>query len=190
MKVAAIIGGCVAVAVAGGLALAFPDKVAIHGWMPALRVGAYFGLLSFTLVSAFRAGGGPERLAVAIIVVQAVADLAGHSLLRRQVAHADPLHLFLDSVVLVAFVAIALRANRFWTLCLSAMQFIMVLAHLARALDAQLLPAAYQIMQTAWSYVQLALIAGGTWTHQRRLTSRGADPSWRSSSRPSTRPPN
>jgi len=67
----------------------------------------------------------------------------------------------------------------------SALLGLGVLGHLARWAGPDAIPWAYAVVLTIWSYPILAIIAIGTFNHQRRLKRLGTDPSWSSSSAPS-----
>ena len=94
-----------------------------------------------------------------------------------------------DVLVFVAFIVLALRANRFWPIWVSALLGLGVLGHLARWAGPDVIPWAYAVVLTIWSYPILAIIALGTFNHQRRLKRFGSDASWSSSSVRSPTPP-
>jgi len=76
--------------------------------------------------------------------------------------------LLVDAAVLVAFVVIALRSERFWPLWVAGLQLTMSMSHFLKALDVALMPRAYAAAAVFWSYPILFIIAFGTWRHQRR----------------------
>ena len=92
--------------------------------------------------------------------------------------------LIVDVCVFFSFVLLALRANRFWPIWVSALLGIGVLASLTMLMGPRVIPWAYAVVLSIWSYPILMLIAVGTHNHQRRLTRDGADPSWTRSSVP------
>ena len=87
-----------------------------------------------------------------------------------------------DAVTFLAFVPIALRADRFWPLWVSAFLGLGVLGHLARLVGPDTFWWAYAVVLTIWSYPIVLLFALGTFLHRRRLARHGADRSWVSSS--------
>lgn len=89
--------------------------------------------------------------------------------------------LLVDLVMLIAFVIMALYAERFWPLWMSAMQVIQVISHLPIIFIPELLPQAYGAVIMIWSYPMLILLAIATYRHQQRLKRYGADKSWSSS---------
>ena len=86
------------------------------------------------------------------------------------------------AIAFLIFVAIALRANRFWPLWVSAFLGLGVLGHLGRMAGPEVYWWAYAVVLTIWSYPIVALIALGTFLHRRRLALNGVDRSWSSSS--------
>lgn len=155
----------------------------------------FLALLIACSAYVFVKGGGPERVGMAIYVAGAaltyltyLAVSAPSSVFRGvEVGVLIP-----DVVTFLAFILLALRANRFWPLWVSALLGVPVVGHVARLLAPQVIPWAYAVVLSIWSYPILLVMVGATWTHQRRLTRNGADPSWTRSSAPlgpRTRPP-
>jgi hypothetical protein len=92
--------------------------------------------------------------------------------------------------MLVALFALALSAERLWPLWVTALQLIGTAGHAAELASPEVIREAYAFVMAFWSYPMLALLAFGTWNHQRRLARFGVDKSWSSSSgRSATRPP-
>lgn len=83
-----------------------------------------------------------------------------------------------DVLVFVAFVILAARANRFWPIWVGALLGLGVLGHLARWAGPEVIPWAYAVILSIWSYPILLIIAVGTFLHQRRLKRDGVDPDW------------
>jgi hypothetical protein len=84
--------------------------------------------------------------------------------------------LVIDAVVLAAFIAIALRSDRFWPLWVAGLQLTNSLSHLMKAIDPDLLPRAYGAAAALWSYPILLILAIGTYrTSRRQLGYRAAD---------------
>lgn len=134
-------------------------------------------MLAVTVHAAFR-GGAPERLAgVAMLAGTALTVVAdtGSTLLFRHVEW--PLF-WIDTGVFAAFLAIALRADRFWPLWLAALQFIAVAAHGARGFDPQILPVAYWWLVGKLSYPMILILCIGVERHQARLRHGYAEKDW------------
>ena len=93
-----------------------------------------------------------------------------------------------DLATFIFFCVLAVRANRFWPIWVSALLGIGVLGSLAMMLHPRVIPWAYAVVLSIWSYPILLLIAFGTHNHRRRLRANGADPSWTRSSAGPGRP--
>jgi hypothetical protein len=141
---------------------------------------AFFYMLFFSvsLYAMFR-GGSPERSATAAYFSVWVFDKLIHLSVPVEYAEMDPWYFLLDLIAWIAFLAIALRAKRFWPLWIVAVQTISMVAHMAKLMDVSIVPRAYYIMQVASSYPILISFAIGTYCHQRRLKANGTDPAWR-----------
>ena len=91
----------------------------------------------------------------------------------------DMVLLFIDLSVCVAMVAIALRANRMYTLWMAGFQILALLAHLARITSDAISPITYAILVIAPSYFQIIILAFGIWLHHKRVKRHGSYRSWR-----------
>ncbi len=144
----------------------------------ALVCSAYVGLK----------GAGPERAAAAVILVGSALSTAAMSGLKY--ASVEIGVFLVDVGALLAFTAIAIRAERLWPLWVTALQIIGTAGHAVKLVDADVIRTAYAIAMAFWSYPMWFLIVLGTWNHRRRLAKFGADKSWSSSSgRSEPRPP-
>lgn len=131
---------------------------------------------------AFIAGGAPERIGTA---AYALAVAATYLILWSHSSEWDAVEfgvLTVDVLVFVIFVVLALRANRFWPIWVSGFLGLAILGHLARMAGPDVIPWAYAVILTIWSYPILALMAFGTFNHHRRLKRFGTDPDWTNSS--------
>lgn len=148
----------------------------------------FIALLVACCAYAFWAGGGPERIGAAAYAVSVFLTIVSASAAPIRF-HSVELGVFLvDVSVFLAFVVLALRANRFWTIWVSALLGLGVLGSLAMLVHPRVIPWAYAVVLSIWSYPILALIVAGTYAHRRRLIRNGADPSWTRSSAPPGRP--
>lgn len=144
-----------------------------------MRTIVFLLFLGAICIHALYRGGGPERWVAGIVIGMVVLDPAVHLFTPLEYAKLDPGHLVIDLAGWIGLFAIALRANRFWPLCVVSLQTIALVAHAARLLDVTIHPKAYMIMQIASSYPLLALLLIGTFNHQKRLKAFGTDRSWR-----------
>lgn len=137
-------------------------------------------------VWAMRRGGGPEKMCSAIFVGMFAVDRIYDLLVRPafELERVDTWLFALDIVVLAAIVPVALRANRLYPMVLAACQLIAVNSHLARDSFEQITPLAYAVMVIAPSYMQLFVLAGGIWTHTKRVERYGPYRDWRLSPTP------
>jgi hypothetical protein len=142
----------------------------------------FLACLTATCVYAWAAGGAPERIGAALF--------AGGSIITFVTVSAVPIRFrdveigvfVVDVVTFLAFVLLALRANRFWPLWVSALLGLGVVSHLAILLHPRVIPWAYAVVLSIWSYPILLTIALGTLRHRQRRIANGADPSWTPSS--------
>jgi hypothetical protein len=142
----------------------------------------YLALLVGCCGYAFWRGGAPERIGAALY--------AGASVLTRIATSASGLHfrsieigvLTIDTLLVLAFLVLALRAERFWPIWVTALQAIGVIGHAAKLASPGVIPWAYAFVLSIWSYPILLLLCIGTYRHQQRLKRSGVDKSWTSSS--------
>ena len=142
----------------------------------------FFALLLVVTLYAFVAGGGPERIGAGAYALACIASHLLFSAPSIKYRFVETGVFIVDIVVFLAFTIIALRANRFWPLWVTALLGLGVLAHLARWAGPGAIPWAYQVIMSIWSYPILALIAVGAFRHRRRLKRFGGDPDWTDSS--------
>ena len=83
-----------------------------------------------------------------------------------------------DLILLVILLAVALHADRFWTLWLVAFHALGTGGHLVRGLDHGIAPIAYAILLASWSYPMILLLVIGTARHARRRKQLGRDRDW------------
>lgn len=134
------------------------------------------------IVSAFVWGGGPERAAAATwLVVFEIGGRLNDSLFgdELQLADIDLYWASADLVAGVCWIAIALYANRNYTLWIAAMQVLAMAAHLSRGLVEAISPIAYVAMVVAPGWCQLFFLAGGLVFHIRRKRKFGPYRDWR-----------
>lgn len=141
----------------------------------------FYALLLAVCVYAFAVGGGPERLGAAVYALACVASHFVFSASPIKFRSVETGVFLVDVLLFVAFAVLALRANRFWPIWVSALLGLGVLAHLARWAGPDTIPWAYQLVMSIWSYPILAIIAIGTYKHRQRLARFGTDRSWSSS---------
>lgn len=137
----------------------------------------FIGLLLICSAYAFVAGGAPERIGAGTYALSVEAThlvLASHS----RWMHVEYGEFTVDALTFLIFVVLALRANRFWPIWVSALLGLGVLGHLARWAGPDVVWYAYVVVLTIWSYPILAIMALGTFNHRLRLKQFGSDRSW------------
>jgi hypothetical protein len=142
-----------------------------------LPLPVYYALLALCLIYALRSGGPPERIGAAILAVGSVISMA---LVLGRADHHRSVEigvLLIDVACFAAFTILALRADRFWPLWVSALAGLGVLGHAGRlSLGPDIGRGAYIISLVLWSYPILVVIAIGTFNHHRRNARGGATP--------------
>jgi hypothetical protein len=134
----------------------------------------YYTLLGLCTIYAILRGGKPERIGAAIMVVGSVLSLAAVWGRADRYRSVETGVLLIDIGVFAAFAILALRADRFWTIWVSALAGLGLLGHLGRwYLGPGMGRGAYVISLVVWSYPILAVIAVGTLNCQRRASHFG-----------------
>ena len=131
----------------------------------------FWALLLLICAYAFWRGQAEERIAAGACLaatIVTVLDIAPVGLRYRSI---DPAQLAIDGAMLLTFVAIALRSDRFWPLWVAGLQLTMSFSHLMKAIDANLIPRVYAAAAVLWSYPILFIILIGTWRAHRRRDS-------------------
>jgi len=151
--------------------------IARPGWPP-MNVMVYGLLLTMCCVYALWRGGVPERIGTAILAAGSlltVAAISGPAVSFRSVEVGV---LIVDLLCIVAFVLLALRAERFWPLWVAAFQIVGTAGHLVKFADPDTIRRVYAFLLAIWSYPILLFLFVGTWRHQKRLARFGIDRSW------------
>lgn len=140
-----------------------------------LRYLIQIGLLTAVTAFAVTRGGKPEKQIAAVLCAMAALDLGFHTITGAagEYGEVDTFHAFNDLWSLAAMLAVALRAERFWTLWVAAFQLIAALSHLIRFLDLEMLRIVYAIVIRAPFWMQIMLVGLGTWNFAHR-SSRAA----------------
>jgi uncharacterized membrane protein YhaH (DUF805 family) len=159
-------------------ALSLPLIALVVALSPRL-VPAIFSVVGLGVcLYALTRGGAPERIAAAMLV--------GGMLLSSVVigmSHGDPavlrtLMALLDIADFIVFAIVAVRANRFWPIWLTAFTGLSMCATLAALLDSERLEWVYLTAGSIWGYPMLVTILIGTRAHRIRLARDGEDPAW------------
>jgi hypothetical protein len=148
-----------------------------------VRLWVQFCCIAALALAAWRWGGGPERVLAGLLLAMAVTDQAYHALLEGADGIFGPAtaHVIIDLAALVVSLAVALSANRVYSLWFAALQMIAAAAHLTIVMPS-VATLAYRLLYVGPSYLQIMLLAGGLWLHRRRVRRHGSYRPWRSSS--------
>lgn len=138
----------------------------------------FYGLFAASSLYALARGGAPERLVALVMIIGVTLTPIVANPASRRFYGVETGLLTLDLLILLAFVAIALRANRFWPMGIVALHSMSVLGHFMKFGDPRLIRSAYMVMLAFWIYPQLLLLVLGTLRHLQRVQRTGADPSW------------
>jgi len=120
-------------------------------------------------------GGAPERIGAAIYTVGTGLTILARGEAAFRFGSVEIGILIVDVAALIAFLLLALRAQRFWPMWMTAFQAIGTAGHLAKLADPEMIRWAYAFLLGIWSYPMLLLLAIGTWRHQQRLKQFGSD---------------
>lgn len=139
-----------------------------------MRYALQILLLALVSVYAWRRAGVTEKGGAALMAFLLFASpvYAAISTKAGQFDRIDLGYLVIDGVVLMAMIGFALVSEKWWPLWLAGAQLIAFLSHFVRLIDASYAPFAYALMMRAPSWVQLAILALGTWLAARRTPAR------------------
>lgn len=139
----------------------------------------------------WRWGASPERWLIGLFIATMVAPSYVARLFGLGNLAFGPnawLYVAIDMVATIAFVAIAINANRNYPLWIAAFQLVALGAHAARGLVDTVSPFAYALLAGGPSYCQLLLIFGGLLRHVQRERRFGPYREWRKLRGPSLLP--
>ena len=136
------------------------------------------GLLLASCLYAGARGGAPERAVAALFFAGVVATHFAFSPWAARWIGVENGVAAVDLCLLLALLLVAAVADRFWTLWFAAFHLVGTAGHVVRAIDVGLTRWEYAFLIAIWSYPMMALLAGGTWLHRRRMARVGRDRAW------------
>lgn len=137
----------------------------------------FWALLLITCGYALWRGRKYEQLSALIFITASVASVLARSSVEERYLGVAQSDLVIDSLVLIALVAIALRSDRFWPLWAAGLQLTISMSHALKAIQPDLLPLAYAAAERFWSYPTLIILFVGAWRqHQRQVSEDRALP--------------
>ena len=131
--------------------------------MPAYQLPVWVWPTALMIVCglAFWRGQDDERLAAAATLANWAITLVVFQPLSDETQWAM---MAVDAVLLVLMVWLALRSNRYWPLFTAGFALLIVVTHIAHALDTGVSGWAYLTAILIWSYLSLFTIGYGAWT--------------------------
>ena len=129
-------------------------------------------------VYAFWRGGAPERLTGLSLLLAALATRMFHVLGAGRFIDVEIGIMTVDIILLGVMIAITLHADRFWPAWVTALHALGTGAHLAKAINPDVIRLAYAVLSVVWSYPIVLLLIIGTMRHSRRVRRRGWDLDW------------
>ncbi|MEA3041047.1 MAG: hypothetical protein QOC65_536 [Sphingomonadales bacterium] len=147
-----------------------------------LPVPVFYGLLALVCLYALALGGAPERIGAGIFLAGAILSTASISSGSARFISVELGVVAVDLVMLAALLALALRAERFWPIWVTALHIVGTAGHAVKAVDPAVMRLGYAIAMALSSYPMLLILVGATWCHRRRLARDGTDRPWSASS--------
>lgn len=136
-------------------------------------------LLSLVIYRSMRDGGLPEKYASTAFGLSFLAEYTWNDIVGLSDFRAfSPFRLGLDGTALIVLVWVALKANRWWPIWLSALQLIVVAGHLAAYLKIPAVSGVYWGMTAVPFYPQLIILLFGIIRHKKRITAVTRYPDW------------
>jgi hypothetical protein len=129
----------------------------------------FIPLLAAVCFYAWLRGGPDERIIATTCLAGTAATLLAISPLHQRYSGVEEGLMLVDLAVLVGFVVVALRSDRFWPLWVAGLQLTTSIGHLLKGIDQELLPRAYGAALQFWSYPILLILVVGTYRRHRRL---------------------
>lgn len=135
------------------------------------RYYIFWVVLLLTCGYALWRGRSDERMSALVFITASVMSVLSRSPVRERYLSLERSDLIIDSLVLIALVAIALRSDRFWPLWVAGLQLTISMSHVLKAIQPDLLPLAYAAAERFWSYPTLIILFVGAWRQHRRQIS-------------------
>lgn len=155
-----------------------------------IRILFFYVLLLAACGYAGRRGGAPERCVAAALIAATLATWAAaiglHGSRAGHFIEVEYVVLAIDALLVLVLLAVALCADRFWPLWMTALHAFGVVGHVAKAIAPEILPNVYQAAHVFSAYPGLVLLIWATRRHQLRRRRTGHDASWSICWRPST----
>lgn len=149
-----------------------------------MRLAIFLAMLLLTAGFALFKGGRPERLVALLFLLGTACSMAFRVPYETRFGMINLEVWIVDLAMLISLTAIALYAERFWTIWMSSFQLVQVISHLPELLIPKLLPSVHILIISLWAYPMFALLLIGTWRHVKRESVFGKERSWSDFSAP------
>lgn len=124
-------------------------------------------------------GGRPERVAGILLFTAALATVLVEVPFRYlNYRDMEAATLLIDASLLVALAALALKANRYWPLWITALHANAVATHLVKFVNPTLLPTVYHVAASTMAIPMAVILVVATARHQARMKRIGTDAPW------------
>jgi hypothetical protein len=130
----------------------------------------FWALLLVTCGYALWRGRKYEQWAALICLTASVVSVMARAPAHLRYLGIEGGDLVVDTLVLVGFVVIALRSDRFWPLWAAGLQLTISMSHFLKAIQPSLVPIAYAAAERFWSYPTLFILFVAAWRQHRRTT--------------------
>lgn len=113
-----------------------------------------------------------EQCAALVFIAASIASVLARTSGPERYLTVERSDLIIDSLVMAASVAIALKSDRFWPLWVAGLQVTIGMSHLLKAVRPDLLPLAYAAAERFWAFPTLIILFVGAWRQHRRSRER------------------
>ena len=121
----------------------------------------FWSSLSVVSFACFRWGEEPERVVAGMFVAAAIATPLVRSAIAFRYRDVEVGVLLVDACLLAGLVWITVRVDRWWPLCVTALQLITFLSHVGKAVNPSLWRYGYQLMATWAAWPMVSILALG-----------------------------
>src|SRR3712207_2977593 len=117
-----------------------------------LNTVVYFIILLGCSAYTVMRGSAPEQIGAAILLLGSILTLVTLSSPATIYSSLEVGVFLVDVATFVAFLILALRADRLWPLCITAFQLVGTAGHAVKMVDPEVLPYAYAFALRFWGY--------------------------------------
>lgn len=121
----------------------------------------FWSSLSIVSFACFKWGEEPEKAVAAMFLAAAVATPVVRSAIALRYKDVEIGVFLIDACLLAGLVWITVRADRWWPLCVTALQLLTFLSHVGKAVNPSLWRYGYQLMATWAGWPMVSILAVG-----------------------------